>query len=94
MFRKLVDNVAGAMVAKKEGELRDVLNAAFPTGWTMDDVRGRCRLIRYTGSLIEMLFIDGIPALEIHPLEFTQEQTDTGWTMRVTQKYRRLNRSE
>lgn len=89
-FKEITDNAAAAMAQKKEAEFRAVLDAVFPTGWNMELVKRRCQLVRYFGSPVETLCIDGKPALEIHPLQFDQKQTDTGWTMTVTQQYRRL----
>lgn len=87
---RLIGDAAAAMARKKEDEFREVLDAAFPTGWTPDMIRRRCSLVRYVGSPVETLCVDGKAVLEIHPLEFEQVQTETGWTMKVTQNYRRL----
>lgn len=87
---RMVGDAAAAMARKKEDEFRDVLDAAFPTGWTHDMIRRRCSLVRYVGSPVETLCVDGKPVLEIHPLQFEQVQTETGWVMKVTQNYRRI----
>lgn len=94
IHKEMIDNAALEMVRKKEEEFRQVLDAAFPTGWTLDDVKRRCKLMRYSWSPVETLYVDGNPVLEIHPLEFEQIRTESGWTMKVTQNYRRLQVSE
>jgi hypothetical protein len=90
MMKQITDNVAAAMAGKMDDEFRAVLNEAWPTGWTLEDVKRRCVLVRYHDSEVETLCIDGVPALELHPLELESVKTDTGWTYRVTRNYRRF----
>ena len=90
IISNISDNLSAALVKRKEDEFRSVINEALPPGWTLEDVKRRCSLVTYHGSPIEMLCVDGKPVLELHPVEFETVQTETGWTMRVTQKYRKL----
>lgn len=86
----VTDNLGAALTKRKEDEFRAIINETLPPGWTLEDVRRRCQLIRLINDPIETLCVDGKPVLEIHPLEFKNVETETGWTMLVTQKYRKL----
>lgn len=85
----VTDNLGAALAKRKEDEFRAVINEALPLGWTLEEVKRRCRLVRHHGDPVETLCVDGKPALEIHPVEFETVQTETGWTLKATQKYRK-----
>jgi len=91
MIKEIAKNIGSELARKKDSELRWVLDKAIPTGWTLADVEKRCRLVRHDDSPIETLCVDGKPVLEIHPVEIEQEPTETGWVIRVVQKYGRIN---
>lgn len=90
MIKDISDNLGAALAKRKEDEFREVIDAFLAPGWSMEDVKRRCQIVRYANKLVETLCIDGKPVLEIHPLEFEQAKTETGWTIRATQKYRKL----
>lgn len=90
LISNVTDNISAALTKRKEDEFRAVINEVLPPGWTMEDVKRRCSLVRYHGSPIETLCIDGKPVLVLYPVEFETVETDTGRTMRCTQKYRKL----
>jgi hypothetical protein len=78
------------MVAKKEGEIKAALDEFWPA-WTLEDIKRRCQLVRVWNSPVETLVMDGVPLLEIHPLEFTEPVLEGDrYVSRVTQNYRRL----
>jgi len=79
-----------AMAAKKEAEIKAVLDDYCP-GWTMVDIKSRCRLERMWNSPVETLIMDSTPLLEIYPPEFGEATLEGDrYVMRVTQNYRRL----
>lgn len=88
MIYDLAGDISKAMVGKVEGEIRVLLDECWPAGWTVEDVKRRCR-IEVRGN-VETYFVDDEPVLELHPIEFEQVPTDTGWTMRATRNFRRF----
>lgn len=59
--------------------------------WTLEDVKRRCQFVRVAGSPVETLVVDGVPLLEIHPLEFSEpERKGDSYVVTVTQNVRRL----
>lgn len=90
IISSVTDNLGAALTKRKEDEFRAVLNEALPPGWTLEEVKRRCQLVRCHGNPVETLCVDGKPVLEMHPVEFETVPTETGWTMRATQKYRKL----
>jgi hypothetical protein len=83
-------NAVSAMAKKLDDTLKGVFDSCWPEGWTMDDVKRRCTRTRVHGSPVEIFYIDGVPKLELHPVELETVRTDMGWTMRLTQNYRLL----
>lgn len=78
------------MVAKKEGEIKGALDDLWGV-WSLEDIKQRCQLVRLVGSPVETLVVDGVPALEIHPLQFAEPMLDGDrYVVRVTQVFRRL----
>ncbi len=82
--------LAKQMAAKLDGEIEGALNGFWPA-WSRDDVKRRCHLVSRAGSPIQTLYADGIPILEIHPIQIETVKTETGWTLQATQNYRRLH---
>lgn len=79
-----------AVVAKKDGEIKAVLDE-FSPGWTLVDIKQRCQLVRVHGSPVETLYMDGVPLLEIHPPEFHEPVLEGDrYIVRITQNFRRL----
>lgn len=79
-----------AMISKKEAEIKAVLDEFCPT-WTLEDIKRRCQLVRVWDSPVETLVMDGVPLLEIHPMEFTRATLEgDNYVMHITQNYRRL----
>lgn len=82
-----------SIAGQKEGVITEVLNAVMP-GWTMDDVRIRCRWVRYPGSPVETLQVDGEDVLEMHPIEVEPPVMEFDrYVSRLTQNYRKLGRA-
>ena len=77
------------MVSKKEDAIKAALDSFWQV-WSLEDIKRRCRFARAAGSPVETLYADGVPLLEFHPLETETVPTETGWTIRVTQKFRDL----
>lgn len=90
IISSVTDNLGAALTKRKEDEFRAVLNEVLPPGWTLEEVKRRCQLVRYHDNPVETLCLDGKPILELHPIEFEQVETETGWTLKATQKYRKL----
>jgi len=85
-------NAASDMTRQLDAEIR----AALTDRWGLfaaEDVKRRCQIVRIAGSPIETLHIDGVPALQIWPVEQETIATDTGWTLRLTRKVRRIPRA-
>lgn len=87
---KMIAEVSGHMVGKMEDEIRSALNQFWPV-WTLEDVKRRCRIVRIAGSPVETLCADGIPLLEMHPVESTMERTADSYIIRYSRKFRRLS---
>lgn len=78
------------MVTEKEGEIKRALDDFWGT-WSLRDIGSRCRLERVEGSPVETLIVDGVPILEIHPMEFSEPVLEGDrYVQRVTQNFRRL----
>lgn len=77
------------LAAKLDCEIEGALNGFWPV-WSMDDVKRRCQIIGRVGDPIQTLYADGVPILEIHPVQVETVKTGTGWTLRATQNYRRV----
>lgn len=89
-IRDFVKPAMDAMVSKKEGEIKSALDE-FWAAWTMEDIKRRCQLVRVAGSPVETLYADGVPILEIHPMEFAEPVLEGDrYVQRVTQNFRRL----
>lgn len=86
----VISAASSAMAAKQDERIKTVLDYVLPAGWTMEDVKRRCRMVSHVGSPIQTLWVDGEPVLALHPVELQHVKTDTGWTMRLTQNYREL----
>jgi hypothetical protein len=87
---KVFGNAAGTMARKLDAAIADALNRFLPDGWTMDDVKRRCVRVKGPNSDVETLCMDGVPLLEIHPIEMERVPNETGFSVRFTQKYRDL----
>jgi hypothetical protein len=87
---KVFGNAAGTMARKLDAAIADALNRFLPDGWTMDDVKRRCVRVKGPNSDVETLCMDGVPLLEIHPIEMEKVPNETGFSVRFTQKYRDL----
>lgn len=65
--------------------------------WKFSDARKRCWINVNPVTKIETLYADGVPVLEMHPLEFSEpELVGDKYIQRITQNFRRLpvSRSE
>ena len=80
------------MARKLDSTIEGVLNEIWPNGWTLDDVKRRCKMVRVEGSQVETFYVDDVPALELWPIETEMVPTETGWTYKVTRNYRELTR--
>lgn len=89
IITELIDGAARTLAGQMDAEIRAVLNEFCPT-WTMIDVKNRCQMIRYDGSPVETLCMDGVPLLEMHPIESIQERTHDRYIIRYTRNFRRL----
>lgn len=79
-----------AMVAKKDSEFKGALDDFCP-GWTLVDIKQRCRIERVWNSPVETLVMDGVPILEIHPMEFAEPVLEGDrYIVRINQNFRRL----
>lgn len=87
---KMIAEASGQMVGKMDDEIRAALNQFWPV-WTLEDVKRRCRIARIAGSPVETLCADGIPLLEMHPVESTMERTADSYVIRYTRRFRRLS---
>lgn len=93
MLEQYTQPAMADMVGKKEGIIKEVLDACIP-GWTMESILTRCRWVRYAGSPVETLQVDGEDVLEVHPLQVSQAERDgERFVMRVSQSYRKLGRA-
>lgn len=90
---EIIAPAANSMVRQLDDTIKVVLDSCWPPGWTLEDVKRRCSLVRRSSSEVQTFCVDGVPVLELHPVEFEQFPTETGWTMRLTQKYRDLRPS-
>lgn len=82
-------NAARAAVQLQETQLREALNEAFP-GWTLDSLKGRAQLVRVEGNPVETFVVDGVPLLEIWPVEWDLVLEADGWKYCGTQKFKKL----
>lgn len=65
--------VCGALAAKTDSEIKGALDDFWGV-WSLEDIKRRCQLVRVAGSPVETLYADGVPILEIHPLEFPEPE--------------------
>lgn len=93
MIREEITSAAAGQMAKHlDVRIKAALDAFWPPGWTLDDVKARCRLVSLIGSDVQTLYADDVPLLEVYPIQLESERTTDGWTMRLTQQYRTLRR--
>lgn len=91
MIDQIAKHCLEQMANKADHEIREALNAALGNEWTIGDVQSRCMIQHKVHSQLEVLMLDGIPILEMHPLEFGPVVNDgEKWTQTVTRKVRRL----
>jgi hypothetical protein len=76
--------------AKLDSEIEGALSAVWSV-WSMEDVERRCCIMGRPGSPIQTLYADGVPILEIHPVQVETVRTGVGWELRATQNFRRLH---
>lgn len=86
---RLTDSAASEMVRKLEDEIRYVLSAYLP-GWTMTDVKRRCRIVRVAGVAYETLYCDDTPLLDIYPVSVEQRMEGDRIVVRFTRQFRPL----
>lgn len=89
MLSDLIQPAAQQMVGYLDAEIKAALDAVSP-GWTLIDVKARCRIERVAGLPFETLYLDSTPLLEIHPVECELERLDDRVVARYTRKIRRL----
>lgn len=88
------DEINAALIKRMAASLDSEIEGALSTVWSVwsrDDVERRCCIIGRPGSPIQTLYADGVPILEIHPVEVETVQVGTGWELRATQNFRRLH---
>lgn len=83
-------SMARSMSSNLDTTIKGALDAHWGV-WSSDDLKRRCKLVTVAGSPVQTLYADDIPILEIYPLEVETVRTDTGWSLRATQNYRRLS---
>lgn len=86
-MEKMIYEAAGSMYRKMDDEVRSALNAFWPV-WTLDDVKRRCQIVRVAGQPLEILCADGIPLLEIYPVETSMELKGDRYVMTMTRRFR------
>ena len=69
------------------------VTAAIGGGWTIADLRGRIRSIRYAGQPQELLTLDGEPILELWPVELKSSHEDGRFLMTATRRCRTFNKT-
>jgi len=84
-----IDSAALSLTTQMDGEIRTALNAFWPE-WTIYDVRRRCQIVRVLPSPIETVCADGVPLLEMYPIESHTEQKGDRYVITYTRKFRRL----
>lgn len=89
MLSDLIRPAMEQMVTHVEGEFKAALDAALP-GWTLLDVKNRCRLVSIKGLPFETLFLDDKPLLELGPIEYSQTIEGDAFKIRYTRSIRRL----
>lgn len=86
----LTKTSVSALVKKLDRTLSGLLDELSP-GWTFEALRHR---VRRTGRIgnnePEIITLDGVPIVRIHPMECTTVEEDGRWVMRITQKFERL----
>jgi hypothetical protein len=90
LINDLIQPPINEMMAKLEGELNAALDDAEP-GWTLLDVKHRCRLVSVHGSPWQTLWLDNRPLMEFGPVETTTETRDDRTIVRFTRQFRRLD---
>lgn len=91
LIQQSVDVTMQRVLGKQEQEMKNVLDAHLPEGWTLDDVKARCQLVSMADDPVQTLQLDGKQILEIHPVEFGEvEQRGESYVQTITQKFRRL----
>lgn len=91
MMHRMIDQASGCMVTKMDDEIRSALNHFWPV-WSADDVKRRCQLVRVAGSPIETLCADGVPLIEIGPVQIHTELSRDTYVVRLTRTIRRVAR--
>ncbi len=90
LMQDCITTLAARHASSLEAEYQAAIDAAGGTGWSRDEIRQRCRLIRLAGSPVETLHIDGVPMLEIHPTQSELIEGSEAYTLKVTMNVRRL----
>lgn len=91
MIDEMGSQMATQMAAKLDIEIRRALDAFWAEPWSLEDVKRRCQIVGRFEDLLQILYVDGIPVLEIHPLQTETVKTETGWVLRASQNFRCLH---
>lgn len=79
-----------SLAESMEGEVRAAVEHFMGDNFTLEEVRSRCRFVRFPGQPGELLQIDGKDALVVYEPEISYEQRDQSLVYRLERKYRRL----
>jgi hypothetical protein len=81
------NQLAEQMAARTEQQLRAIMEQyTIP----LCDLASRVRRVRVLGQPVETLYVDNVPVLELHDVEFTTRQTADSFIIGASQKYRWL----
>lgn len=91
IMTKVHEQAALGITSKLDAEIRDVLDDLWGGGWTLGDVARRCVMQKCAGNPIETLCADGIPLIEIHPVQSSFNRLPNGnYQLRYSRNFKRL----
>lgn len=88
MLEDYTRRLAGGLGQQYEAELRNLLDSECP-GWTLEIAKARCHISREPSG-VEVFYLDGRPLMEFHPIEIETEQSEEGWRVVATRRFRDL----
>lgn len=85
-MKELIKDAREKVALQLETEIR----CCIQEDWSVEEIKRRCRWTKSADSLVEILYVDNKPVLEVHPIETNPELQEDKVLITVTQKIRRL----
>jgi hypothetical protein len=83
------ENLAAQVTKNQDGLISSAITLELGEGWTLAQLKGRLLRKVYPDG-VEVISLDGIDVLELHPVRFEQVTEDGAIKIKAVQNYRLL----